>query len=140
MRTLWIVSILQAAIVFGSRVTKENTRTIEYHELPAFHAYNAAVDMDLSDPLGALDLYRTALEIKPDFDDALLNIGSVYRQLGDIDSAMLSYERLLNLPSASGHHRASACNNIGHLKQNIAGKDVLNLKQSVLVRARPYIR
>lgn len=131
MRTLWIVSILQAAIVFGSRVTKENTRTIEYHELPAFHAYNAAVDMDLSDPLGALDLYRTALEIKPDFDDALLNIGSVYRQLGDIDSAMLSYERLLNLPSASGHHRASACNNIGHLKQNIAGKDVLNLKQSV---------
>ena len=131
MKTSWIATLFQIAVVFAGRSTSDEPRLVEVHEIPAFHAYNSAVSIEASNPHGALDFYRRALEIKPDLEDALLNIGSLYDRIGDIESAMLSYERLLNLPSTSGHFRASACNNIGHLRHKIAGKDVLNLKESV---------
>jgi tetratricopeptide (TPR) repeat protein len=46
---------------------------------------------DLRDYHGAATAYRRALELKPDFAEAALNLGVVLQESGDLDSAMRAY-------------------------------------------------
>ena len=46
----------------------------------------------------AADAYSKALEIKPDYFDALYNYGLVNAQTGNLDIAISTYQNLINLP------------------------------------------
>jgi tetratricopeptide (TPR) repeat protein len=46
---------------------------------------------DLRDYHGAATAYRGALELKPDFAEAALNLGVVLQEAGELDSAMRAY-------------------------------------------------
>src|ERR1700722_4742065 len=49
------------------------------------------VRQDLRDNAGAAAAYRKALELKPDYAEAALNLGTVLQDAGDLDSAMRAY-------------------------------------------------
>jgi tetratricopeptide (TPR) repeat protein len=49
------------------------------------------VRQDLRDYAGAVTAYRKALETKPDYAEAALNLGIVLQEAGDIDRAMGAY-------------------------------------------------
>jgi tetratricopeptide (TPR) repeat protein len=52
---------------------------------------------DLRDFRGATDAYRRAVEIKPDFAEAALNLGIVLQESGDPDAAMQAYAKAYRL-------------------------------------------
>jgi tetratricopeptide (TPR) repeat protein len=52
---------------------------------------------DLRDYAGAAAGYRRALEIKPDYAEAALNLGVVLQESGNLDSAMLAYREAYRL-------------------------------------------
>jgi tetratricopeptide (TPR) repeat protein len=52
---------------------------------------------DLHDYLGAATAYRKALELKPDFAEAALNLGVVLQEAGDLDIAMRAYAEAYRL-------------------------------------------
>jgi len=131
MRIFWAIVVSLKAITVATTQTNYEVKIVQPHEVPAYNAFNSAVMVEGSRPLEALILYRSALDLKPDLEEALLNIGSLYDRMGDTNSAFLSFETLMNLPSTTGSFRAAACNNIGHMKHKKAGRDILNLQQSV---------
>ena len=58
---------------------------------------------DLRDQPGAAAAYRKALELKPDYAEAALNLGTVLQESGDIDNAMRAYAQAYRLrPSSFG--------------------------------------
>lgn len=73
------------------------------------HNQLANAYLERGDTARALEQYRLALQINPDFADTYTNIGLIYSQLGLIQQAVEYYEKALNLKPASpeGH------NNIG---------------------------
>jgi tetratricopeptide (TPR) repeat protein len=52
---------------------------------------------DLRDYHGAATAYRKALDVKPDFAEAALNLGVVLQESGDLDSAMRAYTEAYRL-------------------------------------------
>jgi tetratricopeptide (TPR) repeat protein len=52
---------------------------------------------DLRDYAGAAAAYRRALETKPDYAEAALNLGIVLQESGDLDSAMRAYREAYRL-------------------------------------------
>jgi tetratricopeptide (TPR) repeat protein len=55
------------------------------------------VRQDLRDPAGAAGAYRRALEIKPDYAEAALNLGTVLQETGDLEAAMRAYAQAYRL-------------------------------------------
>jgi tetratricopeptide (TPR) repeat protein len=55
------------------------------------------VRQDLRDHMGAASAYRKAIEIKPDYAEAALNLGVVLQESGDLDSAMHAYAKAYRL-------------------------------------------
>ena len=51
------------------------------------------VRQDLRDHEGAATAYRKALDKKPDYAEAALNLGIVLQESGDLDSAMRAYAK-----------------------------------------------
>jgi tetratricopeptide (TPR) repeat protein len=49
------------------------------------------VRQDLHDHPGAVEAYRKALALKPDFAEAALNLGTALQESGDTDAAMAAY-------------------------------------------------
>lgn len=49
------------------------------------------VRQDLHDQHGAAEAYRRALELKPDYAEAALNLGTALQETGDLDRAMRAY-------------------------------------------------
>jgi tetratricopeptide (TPR) repeat protein len=58
------------------------------------------VRQDLRDHAGAAAAFRKALELKPDFAEAALNLGTVLQDKGDIDAAMGAYATAYRLRPA----------------------------------------
>jgi arylsulfatase A-like enzyme/Tfp pilus assembly protein PilF len=48
-------------------------------------------------PKEAVEYFKKALELKPDYDLAVINMAQAYRQMGDDDAALAGYERYLQL-------------------------------------------
>ena len=44
----------------------------------------------------AIDNYKKALVIKPDYADAFCNIGIVQKKIGDLDESIISYKKAIN--------------------------------------------
>ena len=59
------------------------------------------VRQDLRDYAERAAAYRKALEIKPDYAEAALNLGIVLQEAGDLDGAMRAYARGLSAASAT---------------------------------------
>ena len=58
---------------------------------------------DLRDHAGSVAAYRKTIEIKPDHAEAVLNLGVVLQESGDIDNAMRAYAQAYRLrPSSFG--------------------------------------
>ena len=58
---------------------------------------------DLRDHTGAATAYRKAIELKPDYAEAALNLGTVLQESGDMDKAMRAYAQAYRLrPSSFG--------------------------------------
>ena len=55
------------------------------------------VRQDQRDRGGAATAYRRALEIKPDYPEAALNLGTVLQDAGDMDGAMRAYAQAYRL-------------------------------------------
>jgi tetratricopeptide (TPR) repeat protein len=61
------------------------------------------VRQDLHDHAGAAAAYHKAIDIKPDFAEAVLNLGIALQETGDLDHAMRAYAQAYRLrPSAFG--------------------------------------
>ncbi len=57
----------------------------------------------------ALESFRRALALKPDYDLAVFNMANVYRTIGKDDEALVGYRRLLELdPHNAQAHQAVA--------------------------------
>jgi tetratricopeptide (TPR) repeat protein len=56
---------------------------------------------DLRDHEGAAAAYRKAIELKPDYAEAALNLGTVLQESGDMDNAMRAYAQAYRLRPAS---------------------------------------
>jgi tetratricopeptide (TPR) repeat protein len=62
------------------------------HDAPAPVWFDLGlVRQDLRDHDGAATAYRKALELKPDYAEAALNLGTALQELGDLDRAMQAY-------------------------------------------------
>jgi tetratricopeptide (TPR) repeat protein len=55
------------------------------------------VRQDLRDYAGAATAYRKAIELKPDYAEAALNLGVALQESGDLDSAMRAYAEAYRL-------------------------------------------
>jgi tetratricopeptide (TPR) repeat protein len=55
------------------------------------------IRQDLRDHVGAATAYRAALEKKPDFAEAALNLGVALQETGDLDGAMRAYAQAYRL-------------------------------------------
>jgi len=49
----------------------------------------------------AIDSYKQAIKIKPDYADAYNNMGNVLKEKGDVDAAIESYKKAINRHSPS---------------------------------------
>jgi tetratricopeptide (TPR) repeat protein len=59
----------------------------------------ALVRQDQRDYAGAANAYRKAIEIRPDYAEAALNLGIVLQEAGDLDAAMTAYAQAYRLRS-----------------------------------------
>lgn len=55
------------------------------------------VRQDLRDHVAAAEAYRKALDIKPDYAEAALNLGTALQESGDLDDAMRAYAEAYRL-------------------------------------------
>jgi tetratricopeptide (TPR) repeat protein len=58
---------------------------------PADHWYDAAVDLEASDPVAAMEAYRRALAVEPAYADAHLNLGRLLHEAGELEAAERHY-------------------------------------------------
>ena len=52
-------------------------------------------ELEPSDPPGALDAYRKALELAPDHPEAHVNLGRLFHETGHVGAAEMHYRRAL---------------------------------------------
>jgi tetratricopeptide (TPR) repeat protein len=88
------------------------------------------VRQDLRDHTGAVTAYRKAIEHKPDYAEAALNLGVVLQESGDLDGAMRAYAQAYRLRPQSFGTIAMALTSAPHgrlwldeaaLRQALAG-------------------
>jgi arylsulfatase A-like enzyme/Tfp pilus assembly protein PilF len=53
----------------------------------------------------AIDMFRRALELKPDYDLAIINMANAYRRLGRDDAALAGYERYVQIDPKNAYVR-----------------------------------
>ena len=69
-------------------IIDQEIKVVKDSEVPAYHAFNEGVSLDgIGDVEGARMQYLKALSIKPDLEEALLNLGSLYDRTDRVDEA-----------------------------------------------------
>ena len=71
----------------------------------ADHWYDAAVDLEAVDPEEAMQAYRRALALDPGHADALLNLGRLQHESGDLDGAEERYRAAATADPGSARAR-----------------------------------
>ena len=77
----------------------------------------------LNRPAEARQALKTALEIRPDYAAALLNLGNLHEEQGEAPGATACYEQLLSLRQLDPNHRARALARLTHLRPPKAVED-----------------
>jgi tetratricopeptide (TPR) repeat protein len=72
------------------------------------------VRQDLRDHTAAAEAYRKALDIKPEYAEAALNLGTALQESGDLDGAMRAYAHAYRLRSAMFGRIAMALTTASH--------------------------
>jgi tetratricopeptide (TPR) repeat protein len=72
------------------------------------------VRQDLRDHAGAAAAYRKAIDIKPDFAEAVLNLGVALQETGDLDHAMRAYAQAYRLRPSTFGRIAQALTSASH--------------------------
>jgi tetratricopeptide (TPR) repeat protein/ubiquinone/menaquinone biosynthesis C-methylase UbiE len=70
----------------------------------------------------AIDNYKKALVIKPDYSDAFCNIGIVQKKIGDLDESIISYKKAIKfnpLHAVAYYHLGNALKEQGKLEEAI---------------------
>ena len=96
----------------------------------------ALLFMKKGDLEGAIDSYKQALKIKPDYADAYFGMGNALKDKGDLDAAIDSYKQALKIKPDF----ADAYNNMGNVlhTKNDYEAAIDSFKQLInLVTARP---
>ena len=75
----------------GKAVERIKAQIVKSPKNPAFHHILARTYLYLKDYKNAEDSLLKAIEIKPDFIDAYIDLGNVYAQKGDLDKAAKHY-------------------------------------------------
>ncbi|GMH48034.1 hypothetical protein TL16_g00200 [Triparma laevis f. inornata] len=130
-----LVSILHLKIqLISPRILDtEEIKYVDEADLPAYNLFNLGVSLDdgssATSSNNAIEAYRSAIALKPDLEEALLNLGVALDRIGDSENAIQAYNKLIDLPNTSPALRASAANNIGHLKHKHSQKNPFLLNE-----------
>ena len=77
-----------------------------------------AMQLEDHDPVAAIDAYRRALRLRPDYTEAWINLGRLFAESGDADAAQDCFRSAIELDPAD----ATAFYNLGVIAQD-AGKE-----------------
>jgi tetratricopeptide (TPR) repeat protein len=82
-------------------------------DIRAYTLYNQAVNLNNHpDNPGALkqaiEVYKEALNLKQDLGEALINLGTLYDKLGQVDAAVKCFDDILSFKGASPNIQAGA--------------------------------
>ena len=84
----------------------------------------------------AIDNYKKALVIKPDYSDAFCNIGIVQKKIGDLDESIISYKKAINFNPL----HAVAYYNLGDaLKEQCKLEEAIEVYNKVLSIKPDYV-
>jgi tetratricopeptide (TPR) repeat protein len=104
-------------------------------DIPAYTLYNQAVYLnnhpDKTSHLQAIEVYRKALNLKPDLGEALINLGTLYDKIGEQELAIKCFNDILSFNGVSPNIKAGAANNLGHMSSKNKGKNPLQDGSSI---------
>jgi tetratricopeptide (TPR) repeat protein len=100
----------------------------------AIELYNllGAAHLGLNQPELAILSYQRALQIKPDYADAIVNLGIAYKDQGRVSDAIECYQKALLINPKS----AEPCFNLGKLQADIGdlASAMLNFKRAIALK------
>ena len=80
-------SVLEA---YADLINSKGSNSVSFFNMGVVHN-------EIGDPLSAIRYYQRALEINPNYCDALYNLGNTYEQIGYVKEAISSYEKVVEL-------------------------------------------
>ncbi len=86
--------------------------------LTAEQWFERGADLEEEDPAAAIEAYRRALHLRPDWTEALINVGRLHAESGVVDRAAEFFSRAMELDPRD----ATAVYNLGVVAQDM-GKD-----------------
>jgi len=86
----------------------------QFPESVTLHNISGAVNVDLGQPDAAIESYKHAIKIKPDYAAAYNNMGVALKDKGDLEAAIESYKQAINAKP----EYADAYNNMGIALKN----------------------
>ena len=79
-------------------------RVVSVEEFPAYEAYNEGVSLTRSNQTdAAIAAYLRAVSLKADLPEAHQNLGMLYENKGDIESALLHHNKAVDLSAESSN-------------------------------------
>ncbi len=89
------------------------------YALTADQWFDRAAEVEEDDPGAAIDAYKRALHLRPDSSEALINLGRLYAESGEVDEATSCFSRAMELDPRDG----TAVYNLGVVAQDMGRDD-----------------
>ena len=106
----------QEALIQASQLLKQFTNSVVLHNIVG------ATNQSLGNFDEAIEAYKKAISLKPDYADAYYNMGNVLKTQGNLDEAIKTYQRALsikpNMPEAY-YNMGNAFQDLGKLENAI---------------------